>query len=140
MNDTNQPILGWNDYKLSKKEKNKSTKIKSHEALKEKQWVDNIVEDFNVFDLAAYVHQFEYLNKYHVMNCLDDTLKYGSLNKQTIALTLIQSLIKGESSDDVINYFNLFPKNIQAAQYSVSPQLRRKADAIMKFLDIHDKE
>jgi len=110
----------------------------------EKRWVDDIVKSGGVgckiLDLPKYVQQFENLSKNHVLEYLDEKLEDSAWQKQGKALALIEALIKGKSSDDVIDYFNQSPENIQACQNAKKSILRRKANAIVEYLDIDEDD
>ncbi len=98
----------------------KNRRSKASSGQYEKKWVDDIVKSGGVgckiIDIGKYVTQFENLSKNHVLEYLDEKLEDKQWQKKGKALTLIEGLIKGRSSDDVIEYFSQSPDNIQELQ------------------------
>merc|ERR1712154_189930 len=110
----------------------------------EKKWVDDIVKSGGVgckiVNLPKYVQQFENLSKNHVLEYLDETLEAATWQKQGKALTLIEALIKGKSSEDVIDYFSQSPDNVQSLQNAKKSILRRKANAVIEYFEVEEEE
>jgi len=110
----------------------------------EKRWVDDIVKSGGVgckiVELPKFVSQFENLSKSHVLGYLDEKLEDSSWQKQGKALALIEALLKGKSGDDVVEYFTQSPDNVQSLINAKKSILRRKANAVMEYLDVDDED
>jgi len=110
----------------------------------EKRWVDDIVKSGGVgckiVDLPKFVAQFENLSKSHVLGYLDEKLEDSSWQKQGKALALIEAMLKGKSGDDVVEYFTQSPDNVQSLVNAKKSILRKKANAVMKYLDVEEED
>eukprot|EP00485_Elphidium_margaritaceum_P014945 CAMPEP_0202726072 /NCGR_PEP_ID=MMETSP1385-20130828/184424_1 /ASSEMBLY_ACC=CAM_ASM_000861 /TAXON_ID=933848 /ORGANISM="Elphidium margaritaceum" /LENGTH=852 /DNA_ID=CAMNT_0049392285 /DNA_START=180 /DNA_END=2739 /DNA_ORIENTATION=- len=110
----------------------------------EKKWVDDIVKSggigCKIVDVDKYVSQFENLSKNHVLEYLDEKLEDATWQKQGKALTLIDALMAGKSSEHVLEYFTQSPDNIQALTNHKKSLLRKKANAILENLDVDEEE
>jgi len=110
----------------------------------EKRWVDDIVKSGGVgckiLDLPKYVTQFENLSKSHVLEYLDEKLEDSAWQKQGKALALIEALLKGKSSDDVVDYFSQSPENVTNLTNHKKSAVRRKASAILEYLDVDEND
>merc|ERR1719361_2736226 len=110
----------------------------------EKRWVDNIVKSGGVgckiVDLPKKVKEFDTLSKNHVLEYLDEKLEDSAWQKIGKALALIEALLKGKSSEDVIEYFNQSPDNVQSLENAKKSILRKKANAVMEYLELDEED
>merc|ERR1719300_379578 len=93
-----------------------------------------------IADLPKKVKEFDTLSKNHVLEYLDEKLEDSTWQKKGKALALIEALLKGKSSDDVIEYFNQSPENVQSLLNSKKTILRKKAAAVMEYLKLDEEE
>eukprot|EP01084_Bolivina_argentea_P238834 401285_1 len=110
---------------------------------KEKQWVDDIMISggvgYKILDLAQYVQQFEHLNQNVALQYLDTKLCDFNWTKQGKTLTLIEGLIKGNSRNNVIEYFRKYPHNLQSLQNAKKSVLRKKSKVVLKYVNNNNK-
>eukprot|EP01084_Bolivina_argentea_P279333 477541_1 len=119
-------------------------KSKASSGQYERRWVDDIVKSGGVgckiHGLDKFVKQFENLSKNHVLEYLDEKLEDSAWQKQGKAVTLIDALCKGHSSDDVIDYFSQSPENLKALINAKKSIIRRKVNKVIEYLELSEEE
>jgi hypothetical protein len=122
-----------------------STSSTSHDGRFEQRWIDSIVKSggigSNIRDINKYIQQFENLSKAHALEYLDNKMEVVSTwQLQAKALALIEGLLSGQSTDDVMEYFKQSPDNIVSMKNASKSILRKKAQRLCDLLGLVDTD